>query len=453
MSTTTPTQSPADAFKAFAFDGILMPALTTMHPDWTKALMDPNHSLWAPLTSALSSVFHITGGKLTGLAPRLNLIFHAFDYTSPADIKVIIIGQDPYNQPGVATGLSFQANNKTPPSLINVEKAAGGIIDFEGAAKQGVLFLNAALTTAEGTKTATGAAARITAAHQAAWAPFTSAVLNYIIQQRNDARLVLMLWGEFAKKLKSHLISTPPSLEIMEWSHPSPMANNSLPLHLKFERCDHFKRTPEIRWTLGERRRIESECPFFVDYITSARLSDDFSENEIATDPSERLKYFMWLRQTHSAHIQHVIAHTDGAASANGSADCRAGWAYTIKDATFKKELKIDYQPLFGPPTPTSNRAELTAILECLKALKPYQIVEIHSDSLYSINTINNTWKRNSNLDLLEEIDKYKPFITALIHIKGHAGNEFNERVDRLAVQAKSLGIVIERDNNGEEQG
>lgn len=150
--------------------------------------------------------------------PSPENLLQCFKYNNIEDIKVVILGQDPYHGDGQATGLCFAVSNstKTPPSLRNIQNELVNDIGIdlvsktlEHWAKQGVLLLNTALSVRHKTP----------AAHMSIWLPFT----KYIIQKLNEQdKIVFVAWGAFAyDKLKNidekrhHLLVS---------SHPSPLS-------------------------------------------------------------------------------------------------------------------------------------------------------------------------------------------------------------------------------------
>ncbi len=155
--------------------------------------------------------------------PPGQLIFSAFDHCSISDVKVVIIGQDPYHGPGQANGLCFSVNDGIPfpPSLVNIlkevsentGKAMPASGNLERWADQGVFLLNATLTVR----------AHQAGSHQGkGWERFTDEVIR-IISKECD-RVVFMLWGGFAKK-KSSLIDGSKHL-VLKSGHPSPLSAN-----------------------------------------------------------------------------------------------------------------------------------------------------------------------------------------------------------------------------------
>jgi len=156
--------------------------------------------------------------------PAGSLIFHAFDKTPFQNVKVVILGQDPYHGPRQAHGLSFsvQKGIQPPPSLINIFKElqndVGMLIpnhgNLEKWAEQGVLLLNASLTVR----------AQEPMSHsKIGWHYFTNSVITKISDQRKY--VVFMLWGKFAQE-KEVLIDAKKHL-VLKSAHPSPLSANS----------------------------------------------------------------------------------------------------------------------------------------------------------------------------------------------------------------------------------
>lgn len=170
--------------------------------------------------------------------PKGSLIFNAFEKTPLNQVRVVIIGQDPYHQPDQAMGLSFSVpmGVKTPASLRNIYKelartVEGFVIpnhgDLTSWAEQGVLMLNASLTVERdraGSHTAIG------------WQQFTDATIRAISDQCEG--VVFLLWGNFAKR-KAELINTQKHF-VLTAVHPSPLAGGG------FIGCNHFVKTNEL---------------------------------------------------------------------------------------------------------------------------------------------------------------------------------------------------------------
>lgn len=176
-------------------------------------------------------------------------IFAAFDYCNLNDLKVVIIGQDPYHGPNQANGLCFSVKEGIahPPSLINIFKEISTDLEVDYPksgnlvrwAKQGVLLLNATLTVR----------AHEAGSHQKkGWETFTDEVIQRISKEKED--IIFLLWGGFAKK-KAKLIDKSKH-HILESGHPSPLsANRGYWFGNK-----HFSKTNELLSSL-EKENIE----------------------------------------------------------------------------------------------------------------------------------------------------------------------------------------------------
>ena len=209
-------------------------------PKWQQALKKEFESTYFDqLSLSLKQV--IAQGKT--IFPPGNLIFNAYDKLAPEDVKVVILGQDPYHNPGEAKGLSFSVpvGVKIPPSLKNIYKELASDIgctmpnhgDLTQWADQGVFLLNAFLTVE---KNNAGSHRNI------GWHYFTDATIKYLSDHYEH--LVFMLWGNFAKN-KKILIDDTKHL-ILEAAHPSPLAGNA------FQGCKHFSRANEYLSTKGK---------------------------------------------------------------------------------------------------------------------------------------------------------------------------------------------------------
>jgi uracil-DNA glycosylase len=180
---------------------------------------------------------HLKTEKAQGktIYPPGPLIFNAFHHTPIKEVKVVILGQDPYHGPGQAMGLSFSVPKGVapPPSLINIFKElhedTGAPIpnhgDLTSWAKQGVLLLNASLTVRAGEPMSHS---------KIGWHLFTDSVITKVSELRRN--VVFLLWGKFAQEKKA-LIDTDKH-EILKAAHPSPLSANA-----GFFGCRHFSKT------------------------------------------------------------------------------------------------------------------------------------------------------------------------------------------------------------------
>lgn len=190
-----------------------------------------------PYFASLVRFLHSEKDAGAVIYPPGSKIFKAFELTPVQDVKVVILGQDPYHQPGQAMGLSFSVpeNVPAPPSLKNIFKEIendlgirmSGRPNLEAWARQGVLLLNAILTVRAGQA----------ASHsRIGWEEFTDAVIKYL--NDNCDGIVFMLWGNFARS-KSALIDTHRHY-VLEAAHPSPLARGA------FFGCRHFSKANDI---------------------------------------------------------------------------------------------------------------------------------------------------------------------------------------------------------------
>ena len=178
------------------------------------------------------------------LFPPGSQIFEAFNLTPFDEVKVVILGQDPYHGAGQAHGLSFSVPDgvKPPPSLVNIFKELHEDVGIEIPktgnltpwAKQGVLLLNATLTVREGQA----------GSHQnKGWELFTDAVIKKLSDEKTG--LIFLLWGNYAKQ-KGALIDTVKH-HVLAAPHPSPLARGG------FFGCKHFSKTNQILQKQGQK--------------------------------------------------------------------------------------------------------------------------------------------------------------------------------------------------------
>lgn len=210
-------------------------------PEW-KQVLEPefSKSYFQELTEFVRHEY-----QRQTIYPPAKLMFAAFDTTPFSQVKVVIIGQDPYHGPNQANGLCFSVNEEVPipPSLLNIYKELKRDLgrpipktgNLEHWAKQGVLLLNATLTVR---------------AHQAGshqnkgWEEFTDAAIHQLAENREN--LVFMLWGSYALRKGSfidkekHLVLTAP--------HPSPLS-----AHRGFIGCGHFSQANDYLWMHGQK--------------------------------------------------------------------------------------------------------------------------------------------------------------------------------------------------------
>jgi uracil-DNA glycosylase len=187
--------------------------------------------------------------KYKSIYPPLELVYSAFELTSFDNVKVIIIGQDPYHQSGVANGLSFSVNqkNKLPKSLNNIFKELKDDLginntngDLRSWSRQGVFLLNTILTVEDG---------KALSHKNIGWEVFTKAIIESL--NKDSKPKVFLLWGNQAQKY-SQLISNKNHL-IIASAHPSPLsAYNGFFGSKPFSKINKFlikNNLSEINWS------------------------------------------------------------------------------------------------------------------------------------------------------------------------------------------------------------
>ena len=195
---------------------------------WKQALQE---EFQKPFFAELVSFLHAAKDSGKVIYPPGGQIFKAFELTPLPQVKVVILGQDPYHGPRQAMGLSFSVPDgvPAPPSLKNIFKeiedelgvTMSGRTNLEPWARQGVLLLNAILTVQAG----------LAASHSSiGWQTFTDAVIKCISD--NCSGVIFMLWGNFARS-KKDLIDSGRHF-VLEAAHPSPLARGA------FFGCGHF---------------------------------------------------------------------------------------------------------------------------------------------------------------------------------------------------------------------
>lgn len=308
--------------------------------------------------------------NINNITPQPSDIFNWCRYTKLTDIKVILIGMDPYHKTGWAHGLSFSCNNnsKIPPSLRNIYKCLINTecisempshSNLESWARQGILLLNASLSTLLGKA----------GAHMKIWDKYVKEIIKQVCDYHynNDNQLIFMLWGSFAQSFVDivdddyHICLT--------HIHPSPLAQR-VPEEQKFINCQHFKEVNQILieddqapidWNIKEKKHIEEK-----QYDCAEEILD--------------------------IGDHHHISFTDGSAYPNNkSKDSRAGYALLFVSGEFKD--KCLYGNIDISKYNASNiRAEGIAILRTLEIVKnstqPWKKLTIITDCEFWMNMI-----------------------------------------------------------------
>jgi len=218
-------------------------------PSWQAALKDEFN---APYMQALKEFLRSEKDAQKTIYPHSSNWFHALETTALNDVKVVILGQDPYHQAGQAHGLCFSVlpGIKTPPSLVNMYKELETDLKItpanhgylESWAKQGVLLLNAVLTVEDSKANA----------HQGkGWEQFTDKIIETVNTECDH--VVFLLWGSYSQK-KGSIIDTSRHL-VLKAPHPSPLS-----AYRGFFGCQHFSQTNDYL-SQHDKQAIDWELP------------------------------------------------------------------------------------------------------------------------------------------------------------------------------------------------
>ena len=351
------------------------------------------------------------------LCPEPRDIFNAFRLTKFNDLKVVLLGQDPYINKHEAMGLSFSVPKgvKNPPSVKTIyeclihnklmDVVPDG--DLSNWAKQGVLLINAALTTIVGKSNA----------HAHLWSDYIDKVISEI--DKKCKGVIFILLGGFAQK-KERLISK--NHFVLKWGHPSPlnMSNKTdNPNHFRY--CDVFTKSNEILKQLNKRVIVwdpakKIEVVKEPEYVVKRIINDN---DPIPVDDK-------------------IYLFTDGGSTANGKENCKASYAYYLTDGCDIVEGYglVDDAEIIGEEYKSSNnRGELNALLNGLKQLtngefKITNEVIVVSDSKYSLQSID-IWSRSWLEDPVKHKLKEKKNLDLILPAK--------DIIDQL----RSTGVVI----------
>jgi uracil-DNA glycosylase len=303
------------------------------------------------------------------LCPPKNLWFEWARLTPLESVKIIIIGQDPYYDPGTAHGLAFSSlGAKIPPSLQNIYKCLKNQGDIKSIpkhanltkwAQRGVLLLNAALSTEEG----------VPAKHSKIWNPFIGNLISEISNygKTNEKKYMFLLWGNFAKAFKKNVDTFH---DILEWIHPSPMAQIHVTSERKFINCNHFYLCTVVHhmdWSLD------------LGFPEGKNDHDAKVETDVETDGARQITVDPDLIQV----------FTDGSCKDNGKESSTAGFAAIFVGGVLKgKRLRGKISK-----NASNIRAEGKAIICVLERLQKidensWKKTEIYTDSEFWIKMI-----------------------------------------------------------------
>jgi uracil-DNA glycosylase len=202
-----------------------------LHPSWLAQLKE---EFAQPYMAELKRFLLAERDSGKRIFPRASEWFRALDLTPPDEVRVVILGQDPYHGPGQAHGLCFSvpAGVQPPPSLVNIYKELQSDLGIRPArhgflehwAKQGVLLLNSVLTVEMG---------RAASHREKGWERFTDAIIREVNERPEPS--AFMLWGSYAQR-KAAFVDASRHL-VLKAPHPSPLS-----AHSGFLGCRHFSR-------------------------------------------------------------------------------------------------------------------------------------------------------------------------------------------------------------------
>lgn len=368
---------------------MLNTALRQINASWMRVLAgDENGSM---------ELLEKIAPKLSNTCPPPELWFEFARLSKYEELKVVIIGQDPYFTEGTAHGLAFSCMGKIPPSLKNIYKCLvkTGCLDYmpESAdltrwAKQGVLLINGALTTRLGEAKA----------HAKQWAPYVRLLIETISQdfENDDRQLIFMLWGGFAQGYEDVISDYH---HIMKWAHPSPLAQGRLSPSKKFVRCDHFKKANEL---------LAEPIDWRVDDSDSEESSDESSDEP--SDEEPKRVYQDWYNPEffQSDGNKHVV-FTDGSCEPNNkSPSSVGGYAAVFVDGKFQDTALLGNLGI-GKYFASNIRAEGMAISDSFDLMlsdKKFKSGVVVTDCQLWINMLT-MWMRNWDESKFREKENY----------------------------------------------
>ena len=399
-----------------------MDILKHISPEWLAIIYKDDTKIM------LDEIYNSLSGDEKNITPSICDWFNWCRITPLNDIKIVILGQDPYPTKNWAHGLSFSCLESTPSSLKNIYKCLlhnkliseapnhGNLTEW---AKQGVLLLNASLTTI----------IKNPGAHMKIWIKFTESVIKKICQYHYDRnrQLIFMLWGNFAGNF-SKIIDGDFHI-ILKWIHPSPLSQANSEKNKHFIYCNHFSYANKLLLEDGETPINWNITPLIKSEYQTNQQKDQ-SQNQEKKDIYSDANSILGISPLH-----HVI-FTDGSCNPNNkSKESRAGYALCFVSGP--KINTVVYGNIDVSEHYASNiRAEGYAIIRALEIVsnsENWNKVTIVSDCEFWINMIENympKWKQTTflektNSDLTRRMwniynDVSKKCCIKLVHVRSH---------------------------------
>ena len=403
-----------------------MDLINTIADDWKDILIDDK---------LLDILKKIEKKDIDIMCPHPSLIFNFTHLTKFDDIKIVILGQDPYSTKDTANGLAFSSMTNISPSLKNIYKCllnhklinelpkTGNLTNW---AKQGILLLNTCLTTELGKPLA----------HKKLWEEYTGLLIDKIsaYKYNRGIDLLFMLWGKYAQTMEYYISTS--ECNILTWCHPSPLAQVKCKENSKFIHCDHFKIATDkfnINWDpLYEGSNYSNRIE---------KISTIVKTNKFTLD----LDIDKWVDSVKYTNDKCVV-FTDGSCHPNNkSKESKGGYAILFTSGQFKKYTM--YGKLNTDVYYASNiRAEGICLIKIFEHIIEYNINidhDIMTDSQFWIDMINKyipSWikkgidfETKSNSDMttliweLYEKASIKCNIN-LIHVRSHNKNGWKDK-------------------------
>jgi uracil-DNA glycosylase len=336
--------------------------LDGLSQDWLNLIIKRNKDL-----IDLAQIYEKVESTVAQCTPVPALWFEWARLTELSEVKVIILGQDPYPTPGMAHGLAFSTRTKTcPDSLRNIMKCLYNhklIADYKTVsydlaswAKQGVLLLNTALSTVPNQRKA----------HSATWAAFMRRIIVRILQHHIAENLVIFCWGRDAELLIDDVtINTAHRFHILKWCHPSPLNGN------RFLECDHFNRANDILSASGK-------VPINWASIETKDRSPIVNEHIIADG-----------RQVIFTDGSAVSPTNRGGGGNKKDKNCRGGYAVVFVSGPITGSLlgSLDVSKIYASNIRAEGQAIISALAKCAELTRPV-VVDIYTDSEFWINML-----------------------------------------------------------------
>jgi uracil-DNA glycosylase len=355
-------------------------------PKWKALLL--HKDLKPKLMEIMEKVEEKVNGDFSLLRPSPSEIFRAFTFFDIDDLKVIIIGQDPYPKIEEACGLSFAYRDGRPRnSLAKIYECIGPGADIELWPAQGVLLLNKWLTRSA---TMTPGGVQNGGSQKPNIHPFWDEYTELLVQKtinyhnRRGTVIPILMWGDKAKMNITGGCC-------LVWGHPSPISTyNQVAGPKNFKHCDHFTRVNQIMLET-ERAPIQ----WARDSVSGPpAILGPTAREHVSTNSNPEI-------QAEGPNTGPIVVFTDGGCTGNGKASAVASFGVYFPAYFMDKKNHFDESISGKVPrgdfVPTNNRGELLAIVLALEKIagmeipknQPFPPVLVITDSEYSMNSIN----------------------------------------------------------------